>query len=264
MFKLAVAEPMPDHVRVPWLANGQRRHAPDIPAVIVTQVDDLRWGVADRVIRPGRQLILLCVERPGAANSIRGGHESETRIGNHVAPRCRCPLFLVQNDHVLARRVGKAAHTVEEFERRRRACRFGPCPTLFAARGRPGERCRLAHFGDLFAQRAASRHEHGARSDLQQNQHRLRQRLLAQRKHAASASLAVGGRARCANGGIDRLLQQRSVRGRHVVQDHEIHRELFQAPVFMGTQQFLDDLQVVFVVDSDEHDRHIARYAERP
>ena len=48
------------------------------------------------------------------------------------------------------------------------------------------------------------------------------------------------------------------------VQDHEIDGELFHPPVLVGAQQLADDLQILDVVDPNQHDGQVARDPVRP
>ena len=71
-------------------------------------------------------------------------------------------------------------------------------------------------------------------------------------------------RLRCPPRRLQGLLQILRVGRRVLVDDHEIHRQLFHPPVFMGAQQLADDLQVLDVVDPADDDRQVAGNAEGP
>ena len=66
--------------------NRQRRWAPDLTAVFVSQVDDLARRVRDRVVAPGCQPVRLAVSRPGKTGPALGDQETETGVGDNVAP----------------------------------------------------------------------------------------------------------------------------------------------------------------------------------
>ena len=108
-------------------------------------------------LRPRRELVLLRIQRPGAAGAVRRDLKSELRIGDHVDPGRRRPLIFVEDYDVFAAVRGKPAEPVEELERRRgargrvprRLARCGACaaaapdPVPAAARA-DRSRCRAA------------------------------------------------------------------------------------------------------------------------
>ena len=57
---------------------------------------------------------------------------------------------------------------------------------------------------------------------------------------------------------LQRGLQILSVGRRPLVQNHQIDGEAFHPPIFVGAQQLADDLQVLDVIDPDQHDRQVA------
>ncbi len=67
-----------------------------------------------------------------------------------------------------------------------------------------------------------------------------------------------------ADRGFDGLLQIGSVGRRSIVEDDEINGQALETPVFLRTQQLLDDFKVVLVVYADEDDGKVAGHAERP
>jgi hypothetical protein len=52
--------------------------------------------------------------------------------------------------------------------------------------------------------------------------------------------------------------------GLAIVQDHEIDRQLFHPPIFVGLQKLSDDVEVFDVRDAQKNDRQIPGNALRP
>ncbi len=99
--------------------------------------------------------------------------------------------------------------------------------------------------------------EHGAGDGLQEGARLFRDHVAAQDEHT-SACLAVrrpGARLARTHQGLQCRLEILYVGGGALVQDHEVDRELFHAPVLMSTEQLPDDLEIPVLVDSHENDR---------
>ncbi len=91
-----VAEAVTHHVGGRRLPNRQRRRAPQVAAVLVTQVHDLRRCVAHWIVGPRGELILLRIDRPCGPGAVGGHEEAELRIGDDVGPRRRRPATLLE------------------------------------------------------------------------------------------------------------------------------------------------------------------------
>ena len=85
-FKDGIALAVTDQCRL-GRRNRQRGWAPDLAALLVSQVDDLARRVRDRVVAPGRQPVRLAVARPGKPGPALGDQEAETGVGDDVDPR---------------------------------------------------------------------------------------------------------------------------------------------------------------------------------
>ncbi len=259
MLEAAVTEAMADDIGTRRLANGQRSCGPKIPGVFVANVDGLRGGIADGIVRPRCELILLRVQRPCAAAAVRRRQKPEFRIGDHVDPRRRRPLPLAERHDVFAPLRGKPAESVEELERRRgartqvRLCLIDVPPA--PARHRIG----LPRRGELIAQCAAPRVQHRTRGRQQEIAAWARHKVGAQQESLSAlrevlAAAVLGG----ADDGIQRLLQTRRFGRRPLIQNDKIHVQLLDPPIVLRTQQLLDDSNIVLAVYADQHDRQIA------
>ena len=113
----AVALSMPDDVGLPGLTNRKRGGAPEIARLLIADVDRLARRIADRIVRPGGELVLTAVERPRVSRARLGDLEAEAGIGDHVDPGRRRLPFRLEDRHVLPSVRGEAAEAVEELER---------------------------------------------------------------------------------------------------------------------------------------------------
>src|SRR5881409_3622279 len=86
---------MPDDVGRDLLADRERRRPPQIPGLLIPDVDGLTRRIADRIVRPGRELVLAAIDRPRVPRTRLGDLEAEARIRDHVDPRRRRPPSLV-------------------------------------------------------------------------------------------------------------------------------------------------------------------------
>ena len=95
-----------------WAARGQRRGRPELPGLLVAQVDRLATAVRYRIVVPGRQAEFVCVFAPGVGAARFRNDGAEMRVGDHVDPgRGRC-LPRRQANHVLAAICGESAQVV--------------------------------------------------------------------------------------------------------------------------------------------------------
>ena len=62
VLETAVTLTMPRDIGRSLFANGQCRGAPEFSAVFVANVEDFAWPVADGVVGPGADLILLAID----------------------------------------------------------------------------------------------------------------------------------------------------------------------------------------------------------
>src|SRR5580658_6923800 len=124
VFEAGVTLTVPSDIWRSFLANRQGRGAPDFAALLVAHIEGFTRPVADRIVRPGSELILLTIDRPCIAAALDGHLEAEIRVRDYVDPRRRSPLPLPQNRHIFPTVGGEAAQAVEKFElrERRRSC----------------------------------------------------------------------------------------------------------------------------------------------
>ena len=118
VLETAVALAVPNDIGRGLLANRQRGGAPEFAVVFVANVDHFARPVADRIVGPRRELILLAVDRPRIAAAFDRDLEAEGRVGDDVDPGRRRPLPLAEDRHVFAPVVCEAAKAIEEFELR--------------------------------------------------------------------------------------------------------------------------------------------------
>src|SRR5271169_1016467 len=118
MFEAAVALAVSCDIRRSPLADGKCGRGPNIACLVVAHIKHFAGRVTDGVVRPGRDLVLLTVERPGETPAFGGNLKTERRIGDDVDPRCRCAVRPFEDCHIFASLRAEAAEPVEEFEYR--------------------------------------------------------------------------------------------------------------------------------------------------
>ena len=116
VLEAAVALAMSGGIGPSLLADRQHRRAPQLASVFVAHVDRLAGRVADRVIRPRRELVLTAVERPGVTRARFRDLKAKGRIRDHVDPGRRRPLSLAENRHVFTAVGSEAAEAIEELQ----------------------------------------------------------------------------------------------------------------------------------------------------
>src|SRR5580693_6163797 len=102
MLEPAVVPAVPCHIGSVVVADRQRGRAPQIAGIVVAQIEHLARAIADRIVRPGRQLVLAAVDRPGEAAAFRRYLEAEIRIGDDIDPGCGRGLPWPEDRDILA------------------------------------------------------------------------------------------------------------------------------------------------------------------
>ena len=88
----------------------RRRGRPELAALVVAQIHDLRRRIDDRVVAPWSQPVVIAVLRPRSSQARVCGDEPETLVRNDVRPWRGRP----GGDVKLAAVVGEPAESVEE------------------------------------------------------------------------------------------------------------------------------------------------------
>ena len=86
MLEAAVAPAVPHDIGRRLVTDRQRRRRPELAAVVIAHVEDLAGPVADRIVRPGRELVVAAVLRPGIAAALGRHLEAERRVGDDIDP----------------------------------------------------------------------------------------------------------------------------------------------------------------------------------
>ena len=247
------------------LADRQRGRAPEVAGLLVADVEGLAGRIAHRIVRPGREVVLLAVHRPGGAAALGRDLEAEAGVADHVEPGRRRGLAVIEDGDVFTAALGKAAQAVEELERRQRRF-FAPAKAGGDAAARRRRGALVGHRGKLFGEAAIVAGEHRAGGAQQQGAGVRRHEIGAQ--HGDGALAGGGDGLRRLPVGADQLLDRRLERlGVGVgllVQDHQIHRELLGAPVFMRREQLSHEIQIGLDGHAGQHDRQVAGDAVLP
>src|SRR3989442_15626580 len=104
--------------RSPW----QRRGRPEVAGVFVTDEHGFARHVAHRIVAPGREPILMAVDRPGVAGPALGRAKTKGGMRDDVGPwrRRQRTLVVIDVDHVLPPVLPEPAGTIENLEARRK------------------------------------------------------------------------------------------------------------------------------------------------
>ena len=267
MFETAISAAVAGDIGRREVADRQRCRSPKVARVVVPQVERLARTIADRIVRPRRDLIFAAVDRPCVAAALGSRVEAECGIGDDVDPRRRRRLARPQDRHIFSSVSREAAEPVEEFE-------VGGAAAVPAS-SNGGTVCfgaglsgadRLHDALELFEQSAAL----GGKNDPRDGSEKVfrfgRDQVGAQQEDAARTALASRQRRRpaCPDQGLDRDLKFLDIGGLAIVQDDQIDGELFHPPIFVRLQKLSHDVEVVDVGDAQKNDRQIAGNALPP
>src|SRR5208283_5691645 len=81
--------------------GGQWRRGPELPGLLVADIECLPGGVLDGIVAPGRQSKLVGVLRPSVCAAGFGDNRAKRRIGEHIDPRGRSHLASLEGYDVL-------------------------------------------------------------------------------------------------------------------------------------------------------------------
>src|SRR5579859_417925 len=122
MLEPAVSPTVASHISRGLAPDRRRRRGPQVTRLLVPHIECLSWPVADRVVGPGRELVLATVDRPGVAAAFGRHLKAEDGIGDYVDPGRGRRLSWAQGRYILPTILSEAAEPVEELERLPRAC----------------------------------------------------------------------------------------------------------------------------------------------
>ena len=232
IFEAAVTLAMRRDIARAGFADRQRGGSPHFAGLIITDIKDLSRRVANGIVGPRRELVLLAVQSPGEASAFGGGGEAEGGVGDDVDPGSRGMCCALQDRHVFPAFRAKTTDSVEEFQRgpRRTRVRHG---IRADGPGRwRGEWPKIARPVDLLGKRAAAASQHGPRHCQQQAAHLGRDQIGAQHENTATSGRGHGTvhPRQC----VQRRLEVLQIGRRTLVQDHQIDGELLQPPIFMS------------------------------
>ena len=226
--------------------------------------------VGDRIVRPGRELVLAAVQRPGIAAAL----------GRHLEAEDGLATTLIQGAGVDWPGPSTVTYSRPSRQKPPRPLKNSSAPSAATGGGGSGDRHRRpAGAAAAAARRAASavRSSWSARlprrpSSTTRATASSRARVSAEIRSARSTKTppAPLSAPRCvprlagAHQGLERDLQILDVGGAALVQDDEIDRQPLHAPIFVGAQHCAHDPDILDLVDAHQHDRQVAGDALRP
>src|SRR6476659_7373252 len=159
MFKRCVTLTMPRTIRV-LLSNRFGCWRPHGADLVVTNVDGGSGRIADRIVEPRRETIVLAIAAPDTFGARLGNQCPELRVRHDVDPGKRCMSVRSQiNDEFLSV-LSKAAETVKIFQLHESQRRRGLFAELAPGQHLARFRSRWGARGKLLAQCASSCDEH--------------------------------------------------------------------------------------------------------
>ena len=263
MLEAHAALAVTDDVRL-GCADRQRCGAPEFAGLVVSDVDGLARAVADRVVVPGGDAVLVAVERPRATDASLADSRSELRGSDHVDPRRRRDVVARQHDHVLAGRVVKPAEAILEGERRRyEVARRWRSDARFADQERVGQSRSPALAIELELDRAAVAFERSARNGAQQIED-VGMHLVDAAQEDTARFVEELERVACAHEQAQPVVEFVGVAAGPRVEHDEFGDESFVAPVLMGEERLPHERRVLEFLDAHEQDGQVAGDSDRP
>src|SRR6202050_2402781 len=119
VLEAAVALTVAGEVGRTVFANRQRRGPPEFSTIFVAKIEDFAWPIADRIVGPWADLILLAVDRPRVTSAFDGDLEAEGGVGDDVDPRRGRPLSFAGDRYIFAAVTREAPQAIEKFQLRR-------------------------------------------------------------------------------------------------------------------------------------------------
>src|SRR5437016_11845118 len=114
VLKHRIALAVPNQIRLRF-ANRQRRRSPCCARIFVAKINDFAGWIANRIVGPRRQTVLVTVDRPGKSRAGFRNQESEVRlVRDYVRPWRRGPLAFAQHGDVFASSMSETADTIKE------------------------------------------------------------------------------------------------------------------------------------------------------
>src|SRR5579871_4838788 len=117
MFETAVTLSVICQISAILLTDRQRGWRPQRSRFVVSHVYRFARRIADGIVRPRRELILLTVDGPGEATAVCRHLKSERWICDDIDPRRGRVLSSLENGQVFAAIVDKPAKSIMKFHR---------------------------------------------------------------------------------------------------------------------------------------------------
>ncbi|MNK64229.1 hypothetical protein D3C87_834640 [compost metagenome] len=88
----------------------------ELSCLHIGDIEGLTRPVDDRIVAPGRQLIVARIAAPAETGAFGRNVEAETLVRDDVDPRMRCGLPAIEAHNIFLAVLGEAAKTVPEIE----------------------------------------------------------------------------------------------------------------------------------------------------
>ncbi|MNY56027.1 hypothetical protein D3C86_1920610 [compost metagenome] len=106
---------MARHIAPP-VADRLGGGTPERAGLIVPYVNGLANGITDRIVRPGRDLVLAAITGPGVKATLARHLKAKALIGDNVDPGGGGRRAMVQHGHIFRAIARKPAEPIEELQ----------------------------------------------------------------------------------------------------------------------------------------------------
>ena len=254
----AIALTVSNDIRRAFLADWHSGGTPQFSAVLVVKIDHLSWRITHGIIRPGGDVVLLTIERPGIAAALDRGLKAEGTVADDVDPGRGRPLSLFEARQVFPSVVGETAETVEKLKHRSRENGLRRRARRQASRRR-GRCLGSRHSTDLLAEAPAITNEHRSGGGLEQVAHLDQDQVGAQDEDGSLHNFfrRFGPRLMRLNQRLEADLKILGVGRDFFIQNHEINGQLLHSPILVGEEYLANDPQFAGFRDADQDDWRI-------
>src|SRR5580704_9858081 len=174
---------VPRHIRGRIVANRQRRWAPNLAGIFVTDIDRFARRIDNVIVGPGREVILVAIGRPSKSGTGLRHDESESRIRNNVDPRFGRSEPRIKGRHILPGLLAEAAESIEKLQSLSRRRSFAVSARTGGAHLRKNARITNLRSRHLLGECSSPAEKNHTRNHLQLRSSRRSKQITSQQKN---------------------------------------------------------------------------------
>ena len=249
------------------IGDGRRSGGPKIVIGEISNINCAPGFIGDGIVRPGRDLVLLAVERPGETGPFRGCLKAEFLVGDHIDPWCGRGLAGADKHDIFAAIGGEPAIPVIVIERKRgeagRRLR-GTAGCAGRGRGFLGVVIGLHERRQLIGKASTPCAEIDSGCRAQRPDTFASYHIGSRETDSAQQSALLLSAIEGVHDLVQRLLQILRIGRCPLVQHHQIDRQTAHAPIIVRADELAHEAQMFFLADTDHDNRKIAGDAKWP